>query len=129
MVDDFSMLPRDVQTLLFSATFPDKVNNYAGKFAPNAHTLTLQRSELTVKGISQMFIDCPDDNTRYNVLCKLYGLMTIGQSVIFVKVGLTSNQCSRAHADTCVADPRERQRDSAPYDGRWPQGFGLARSL
>lgn len=72
--------------MLFSATFPDKVNNYAGRFAPNAHTLKLQRSELTVKGISQMFIDCPDGHMRYETLCKLYGLMTIGQSVIFVKV-------------------------------------------
>lgn len=81
-----SMLPRDIQILLFSATFPDKVNNYASKFAPNAHVLRLARSELTVKGISQMFIDCSDDNTKYDILCKLYGLMTIGQSVIFVKV-------------------------------------------
>lgn len=87
------MLPKTIQTLLFSATFPDKVNNYAGKFAPNAHTLKLQRSELTVKGISQMFIDCPDDNIKYDVLCKLYGLMTIGQSVIFVKVRILVIKC------------------------------------
>ena len=33
-----------------------------------------------------MYIDCPADNTKYDVLCKLYGLMTIGQFVIFVKV-------------------------------------------
>jgi ATP-dependent RNA helicase DDX19/DBP5 len=83
-----SLLPKDIQILLFSATFPDKVNNYSSKFAPNAHTLKLQRSELTVKGISQMYIDCPADDTKYDVLCKLYGLMTIGQSVIFVKVSL-----------------------------------------
>lgn len=79
------MLPKEVQTLLFSATFPEKVLAYSGKFAPNAHSLKLARSDLTVKGISQMFIDCPDDATKYSVLCKLYGLMTIGQSVIFVK--------------------------------------------
>ena len=80
------MLPRDIQILLFSATFPDKVNSYATKFAPNSNSIKLQRSELTVKGISQMFIDCADTNTKYDILCKLYGLMTIGQSVIFVKV-------------------------------------------
>jgi ATP-dependent RNA helicase DDX19/DBP5 len=80
------MLPNDIQVLLFSATFPENVMKYAGKFAPNAHSLKLQRSELTVKGISQMFIDCPDNNMKYDILCKLYGLMTIGQSVIFVKV-------------------------------------------
>lgn len=80
------MLPKDIQILLFSATFPDRVNKYAQKFAPNANSLKLQRSELTVKGISQMFIDCPNGSAKYDILCKLYGLMTVGQSVIFVKV-------------------------------------------
>lgn len=84
------LLPRDIQVLLFSATFPEKVKDYAKKFAPNAHSLELKRSELTVKGISQMFIDCPNDDTKYDILCKLYGLMTIGQSVIFVKASHVS---------------------------------------
>ncbi|KAG5927412.1 RNA helicase required for poly(A+) mRNA export [Claviceps africana] len=74
-----------IQVLLFSATFPDKVKQYIPKFAPNANSLTLKTKELTVKGISQMFVDCPSDNARYDILCKLYGLMTIGQSVIFVR--------------------------------------------
>lgn len=74
-----------IQVLLFSATFPKRVKDYIPKFAPNANSLTLKTSELTVKGISQMFIDCPDESARYDILCKLYGLMTIGQSVIFVK--------------------------------------------
>ncbi|GJN70947.1 ATP-dependent RNA helicase DBP5 [Purpureocillium lilacinum] len=107
------MLPRDIQILLFSATFPDKVNNYASKFAPNAHTLKLQRSELTVKGISQMFIDCPDDNTRYEVLCKLYGLMTIGQSVIFVKTRESANEIQRR----MVADGHKVSALHAAFDG------------
>ncbi|PNY21680.1 ATP-dependent RNA helicase DBP5 [Tolypocladium capitatum] len=108
-----SMLPREIQTLLFSATFPDKVNNYAGKFAPNAHTLKLQRGELTVKGISQMFIDCPDNNNRYEVLCKLYGLMTIGQSVIFVKTRESANEIQRR----MVADGHKVSALHAAFDG------------
>ncbi|TQV91161.1 hypothetical protein V2A60_009352 [Cordyceps javanica] len=107
------MLPKTIQTLLFSATFPDKVNSYAGKFAPNAHTLKLQRSELTVKGISQMFIDCPDDNTKYDVLCKLYGLMTIGQSVIFVKTRESANEIQRR----MVADGHKVSALHAAFDG------------
>jgi ATP-dependent RNA helicase DDX19/DBP5 len=83
------MLPKEIQVLLFSATFPDKVNAYAAKFAPNAHSIKLQKSELTVKGISQMYIDCPNNDEKYKILCQLYGLMTIGQSVIFVKVCLS----------------------------------------
>ena len=87
-----SALPKSIQILLFSATFPDKVEVYAKKFAPNANNLSLKRSELTVKGISQMFIDCVEGNTKYDILCKLYGLMTIGQSVIFVKVSIPDVQ-------------------------------------
>lgn len=79
------MLPPSIQILLFSATFPDKVNSYAEKFAPNAHSMKLQRQNLTVKGIAQMYMDCPSEQDKYDILVKLYSLMTIGSSVIFVK--------------------------------------------
>lgn len=72
--------------LLFSATFPDKVLRYADQFAPKAIKMTLAAGEQTVKGISQMYMDCPSEKDKYDILCKLYGLMTIGSSVIFVKV-------------------------------------------
>ncbi len=80
------MIPKTVQTLLFSATFPENVMKYAEKFAPSANQMRLRQQELTVKGISQMYMDCPSEQDKYEVLCKLYGLMTIGSSVIFVKV-------------------------------------------
>ncbi|KAL7926220.1 DEAD domain-containing protein [Trichoderma austrokoningii] len=108
-----NLLPKSVQILLFSATFPDKVGSYATKFAPNAHSLKLQRSELTVKGISQMFIDCADDNIKYDVLCKLYGLMTIGQSVIFVKTRESANEIQRR----MVADGHKVSALHAAFDG------------
>uniref|UniRef100_A0A8H7TPP3 RNA helicase n=1 Tax=Bionectria ochroleuca TaxID=29856 RepID=A0A8H7TPP3_BIOOC len=108
-----SMLPKTIQTLLFSATFPEKVLQYANKFAPNAHSLKLQRSDLTVKGISQMFIDCPNDSTKYDILCRLYGLMTIGQSVIFVKTRESANEIQRR----MVADGHKVSALHAAFDG------------
>lgn len=80
------MLPKNIQILLFSATFPDKLMVYAERYAPNANQMKLRQQELTVRGISQMYMDCPDERAKYDILCKLYGLMTIGSSVIFVKV-------------------------------------------
>lgn len=59
---------------------------FAEKFAPGADQIRLKHTELTVAGISQMFIDCDSDVQKYEILVKLYGLMTIGSSVIFVKV-------------------------------------------
>ncbi|KAK4122375.1 DEAD-domain-containing protein [Parathielavia appendiculata] len=89
------MLPRTIQILLFSATFPDKVMSYARKFAPNANEIKLRHQELTVKGISQMYMDCPTEADKYDVLCKLYGLMTIGSSVIFVRTRESADEIQR----------------------------------
>ena len=80
------MLPKTIQVVLFSATFPDKVKQYADKFAPNSNQITLRHEELTVEGIKQMYMDCDSEAAKYTVLVKLYGLMTVGSSIIFVKV-------------------------------------------
>ena len=79
------MLPRNVQVVLFSATFPDKVVEYAQKYAPTANQMTLRHEDLTVEGIKQIYLDCPSDESKYDILVKFYGLMTIGSSIIFVK--------------------------------------------
>ncbi|KAI0394088.1 P-loop containing nucleoside triphosphate hydrolase protein [Xylariaceae sp. FL0594] len=80
-----SLLPKSIQILLFSATFPEKVLKYATTYAPSANLIKLKVQELTVKGISQMYMDCPSEANKYEILCKLYGLMNIGSSIIFVK--------------------------------------------
>ncbi|KAI0137875.1 DEAD-domain-containing protein [Hypoxylon sp. NC0597] len=87
-----NMLPKSIQILLFSATFPDKVMKYATTFAPNANMIKLKVQELTVKGISQMYMDCPSESDKYDILCKLYGLMNIGSSIIFVKTRDSATQ-------------------------------------
>ncbi|MCJ1270972.1 RNA helicase required for poly(A+) mRNA export [Lobaria immixta] len=86
------MLPNNVQKVLFSATFPDNVIAYAGVFAPDANQITLRHDELTVEGIKQLYLDCHDEQTKFEVLLKLYGLMTIGSSIIFVKTRITANE-------------------------------------
>lgn len=75
---------------MFSATFSDQVVTYASKFAPNANQLTLKHEELTVEGIKQLYLDCDSDEDKYDILVKLYGLLTIGSSIIFVKVYISS---------------------------------------
>lgn len=90
-----SLLPKSIQILLFSATFPDRVMQYAERFAPNANQMKLRQQELTVKGISQMYMDCPDESKKYEILCKLYGLMTIGSSVIFVRTRESASEIQR----------------------------------
>ncbi|KAI9724659.1 MAG: RNA helicase required for poly(A+) mRNA export [Chrysothrix sp. TS-e1954] len=89
------LLPKTIQIVLFSATFPDIVAQYAAKFAPAANSLTLRHEELTVEGIRQLYMDCDSESEKYNVLVKLYGLMTIGSSIIFVKRRDTAAEIER----------------------------------
>ncbi|KAI5286856.1 RNA helicase required for poly(A+) mRNA export [Ascosphaera acerosa] len=79
-------LPKSIQIVLFSATFPDNVVAYAKKFAPNANEITLKHEELTVEGIKQLYLDCDSEADKYDTLVKFYGLLTIGSSIIFVNV-------------------------------------------
>ncbi|KAI9717655.1 MAG: RNA helicase required for poly(A+) mRNA export [Candelaria pacifica] len=86
-----SMLPPSAQVVLFSATFPENVINYAMKFAPNANQITLKHEEQTVEGIKQLYMDCDSEQAKYDALVRLYGLMTIGSSIIFVRTRQTAD--------------------------------------
>ncbi|KAI9868028.1 MAG: RNA helicase required for poly(A+) mRNA export [Trichoglossum hirsutum] len=90
-----SLMPRNAQVVLFSATFPEDVVRYASKFAPNANSITLKHEELTVEGIKQLYMDCNSEDHKYEVLVKLYGLMTIGSSIIFVKKRTTADEIKK----------------------------------
>lgn len=96
------MLPKSIQHILFSATFPDLVRTFAAKFAPSANEIKLAQEELSVDGIRQFYMDCKDEATKYDVLVELYSLLTIGQSIIFCKV--------RPPATPVVPCPSHRSR-------------------
>lgn len=86
------MLPKSTQLVLFSATFPTEVRAYAEKFVPNANSLELKQEELNVDGIKQLYLDCDSEQHKLQVLCELYGLLTIGSSIIFVEQRSTADR-------------------------------------
>ncbi|KAJ0427063.1 ATP-dependent RNA helicase dbp5 [Aspergillus carlsbadensis] len=90
-----ALLPRDIQVVLFSATFPTHVHQYASKFAPSANELTLQHEELTVEGIKQLYLDCSSEEDKYKTLVQLYGLLTVGSSIIFVKTRASATEIEK----------------------------------
>lgn len=86
------VLPKTAQLVLFSATFPTEVRAYAEKFVPNANSLELKQEELNVDGIKQLYMDCDGEQNKFEVLCELYGLLTIGSSIIFVRTKATAEK-------------------------------------
>ena len=107
------MLRPSVQIVLFSATFEDRVVDYATMFAPNANQITLKHEELTVEGIKQMYIDCANDDVKFDTLVRLYGVMTIGSSIIFVKVNSESTKANHQtyYLDRPAIPQRNLHRD------------------
>ncbi|GEQ71816.1 hypothetical protein JCM33374_g5502 [Metschnikowia sp. JCM 33374] len=88
-------LPTSTQLVLFSATFPTEVRAYAEKFVPNANSLELKQEELNVDGIKQLYMDCDSVNHKFEMLCGLYGLLTIGSSIIFVETKATADRLTK----------------------------------
>ena len=48
--------------------------------------ISLAQEELSVDGIKQFYMDCQGEDHKLEVLSAIYGLLTIGQSIIFVRV-------------------------------------------
>ncbi|GMM36284.1 ATP-dependent RNA helicase [Saccharomycopsis crataegensis] len=86
------MIPRTSQIVLFSATFPDAVRKYAVKFAPGANSMELKHEELNVDAIKQLYMDCENESQKFTILNELYGILTVGSSIIFVAKKVTANE-------------------------------------
>lgn len=118
-----NMMPKNCQVILFSATFPEVVRSYAARFAPNANEISLKQEELSVDGIKQFYMDCNSIEHKYEVLCSLYNLLTISQSIIFCRVSDTyqnfnkidcapvTNQCCSQRKDTADEIARRMSED------------------
>merc|ERR1712080_527684 len=79
-----SFLGTDTQILFFSATYPDDVRAFAEALVPRAFSIKVNKAELTVSSVKQMYMECNGDTEKYERLVQLYTSMNIGQSVIFV---------------------------------------------
>lgn len=77
-------IPNTVQTLLFSATYPDRVRNFCQTHIPNAVTLSVKKEELALSAVSQYYIKMNDEMEKLKMLAELYVYLQLGQSVVFV---------------------------------------------
>lgn len=88
-------MPKSCQLVLFSATFPDHVREFASRLAPSANEIRLKQEELSVDAIKQFYMDCKNEDHKYEVLVELYNILTIGQSIIFCAKRETADQIAK----------------------------------
>ncbi|KAG0039365.1 RNA helicase required for poly(A+) mRNA export [Podila clonocystis] len=97
------LLP-DIQVIMFSATWNDQVLKYAtnimhGKF----NRIHLQVRHLVLKSIKAFYLDCENEDDRFDMLVALYSLVSVSQSMIFVARRKTATRigtmmCQKGHS-------------------------------
>lgn len=76
-------LPPTCQMVLFSATYNDPVMKFATTVIPNPVIMRLKRNEESLDNIKQFFVQCQNEEEKFHALSNLYGVLTIGQAMVF----------------------------------------------
>lgn len=76
-------LSKECQMLLFSATYEQQVMNFATSIIPDPVIIRLRREEESLDNIKQYYVMCYSAEKKYEALANLYGVLTIGQSMVF----------------------------------------------
>jgi len=76
-------IPRTCQMMLFSATYDTDVMNFAEGIVRDPVVLKLRREEESLDNIKQYYVSCNSNDQKYQAISNIYGVLTIGQAMIF----------------------------------------------
>ena len=114
-----------MQILLFSATFDPAIRAFARTVAPGAIEIEVKTEALSLDSIRQFYVDCQSDADKYSTLTSMYGLLEVGQSIIFVHSVATAKQlANRMRSDGYTVsllhgkDMQPQERDRVMEDFR-----------
>ncbi len=79
----FQNLPNSVQVALFSATMPPDFFELTTKFMRNPVQILVEPEKLSLNGIKQYVIDIERNEYKFDILCDLYEVLSLSQSIIY----------------------------------------------
>lgn len=74
--------------MFFSATYEPEVMNFAEIIVSNPLIIRLLREEESLDNIKQYYIKCKNIDEKYTAITNIYGVITIGQAIIFCHVSI-----------------------------------------
>lgn len=89
------MVPSTCQMLFFSATYSHEVMQFAEAIVTKPVVMRLKREEESVDNIRQYYVQCANDEAKYAAIANIYGVVTIGQAVIFCHTKRNAGWLSR----------------------------------
>lgn len=87
-------LPRTTQMMFFSATYEPEVMKFAEIIVNNPLIIRLMKEEESLDNIKQYYVKCKDLDEKYAAITNIYGVITIGQAIIFCHTRKTANWLS-----------------------------------
>ncbi|XP_045763717.1 DEAD-box helicase Dbp80 [Maniola jurtina] len=87
-------LPTTCQMMFFSATYDSAVMEFAEIIVPNPIIIRLLREEESLDNIKQYYVKCKGPEDKYRAICNIYGVITIGQAIIFCHTRKTASWLS-----------------------------------
>jgi translation initiation factor 4A len=73
----------DVNVALFSATMPNEFFEITKKIMKNPKKILVKKDELTLEGIKQFYVNVERNEYKFDVLCDLYDVISVAQSIIY----------------------------------------------
>lgn len=89
-------LPKTCQMMLFSATYGEDVMNFAEAIIRNPVMLKLRREEESLDNIKQVYVNCATKEKKFQSISNIYGVLTIGQAMIFCHTRKTASWLTEA---------------------------------
>ncbi len=113
-----ALLPKQRQTLMFSATFSKEIKKLSDDFLKNPALIEVARSNATSENVSQIAYEA-DQKQKQSILVGLLKEQKTQQVIIFTKTKLTASRLSRAlekegiKADAIHGDKNQKERIAA----------------
>ncbi|XP_076805990.1 ATP-dependent RNA helicase DDX19A-like [Clavelina lepadiformis] len=92
-------LSRNCQLLFFSATYDEDVMKFAQHIVRNPNLIRLRRDEETLDNIKQYYVKCVNMEKKYESLTNLYGVLSVGQAIIFCHTRKTASWLAKKMCD------------------------------
>jgi translation initiation factor 4A len=79
----FRSMPTTMQVALFSATMPPDFFELTTKFMRDPVQILVEPEKLTLNGIKQYCIDVEKNEYKYDIICDLFDILSVSQSIIY----------------------------------------------
>lgn len=88
--------------MFFSATYDKDVMTFAEYIVVNPVVIRLLREQESLDNIKQFYVKCRNLDDKYQAISNIYGVITVGQAIIFCHVSIDILFC-RSRSNKCFS--------------------------